>query len=123
LKRLDSRFHGNDEKRPFQTFYEIIILEVSSSPGIFNGWRLDAPTHRGAVLLSYENLEFASKYAPKPFPQFSLDKYFHFLYLSERLMICCTDAMGLEFYCRRAKRITGKKIQGKEDEKRYPSPR
>jgi hypothetical protein len=24
LKRLNSRFHGNDEKRPFQTFHEII---------------------------------------------------------------------------------------------------
>ena len=29
LKSLDSRFHGNDEKRPFQTFYEIIKIGYS----------------------------------------------------------------------------------------------
>jgi predicted RNase H-like HicB family nuclease len=26
LKRLDSRFHGNDEKAHFQTFYETILI-------------------------------------------------------------------------------------------------
>jgi len=26
LIRLDSRFHGNDEKKAFQTFYEIINI-------------------------------------------------------------------------------------------------
>jgi len=48
LKRLDSRFCGNDEKRPFSTFYETVRIDKPPNLPYWKG-TLFALLKRGAV--------------------------------------------------------------------------